>query len=328
VLFRSEITRADGTFAMIVMSNLAFSSRYTSLRQVLSQKFQTRLVSGFAKIPAALFEGVRVRNAIFIGMNFGQALYSAPLQRWIQSFRPHLMTSIRYSQVPKQLDQIEAWPFVTSSKILGVFADSRATLRSYALPRGPELTIKGSDIRWDESHGNMKPLFFQGSAYNRISVSILPPPVEDLEGNFSETSMQKVLWIRDKESRNLIFSLFVSKWMFAWWAMYGDDFHVTQENLLSIPIDISGISSKSKKRLMELSEEVHKEMTKNLKWKKNAGLRIGSWDLSNCGKLMHEIDEIWASELGVPNLVPDINAAYFNTVKTAIDSEPEGSTED
>lgn len=324
----SEITRVDGTFAMIVMSNLAFSSRYTSLRQVLSQKFQTRFVSGFAKIPAALFEGVRVRNAIFIGMNFGQALYSAPLQRWIQSFRPHLMTSIRYSQVPKQLDQIEAWPFVTSSKILKVFADSRSSLRSNALPRGPELTIRGSDIRWDESLGKMKPLFFQGSAYNRISVSILPPPVEDLEGNFSETSMQKVLWIRDEESRNLIFSLFLSKWMFAWWAMYGDDFHVTQENLLSIPIDISRIRSKSKKRLMELSEEVHKEMTKNLKWKKNAGLRIGSWDLSNCGRLLLEIDKIWSFELGVPNLVPDINAAYFNTVKTAIDSEPEGTTED
>ena len=62
-------------------------------------------------------------------------------------------------------------------------------------------------------------------------------------------------------------------------------------------------------------------MTKNLKWKKNAGLNIGNWDLTSSREILHEIDETWASILKVSKLLPKLNYQYFSTVKTAVGTD-------
>jgi hypothetical protein len=59
-------------------------------------------------------------------------------------------------------------------------------------------------------------------------------------------------------------------------------------------------------------------MTKKIKWKANKRLRIGNWDLSDSGDILHEIDLAWANVLGVPKLMPDLQFQYFSTVKTDI----------
>jgi hypothetical protein len=165
-----QITKSDGTYSMIVMSSLVFSSKYKTLRQVLSNKFNTRFVSGFAKIPAALFEGVRVRNTIFLGMNFERKLYSAPMHRWNQEYRPHLMSLIRYHEIVKSADESLLWPFITSKLIADNLCDSKSTLRNFYLSKGPDLHYDNKDIHWDKTLGKMMPLFYKTNAYNRISV--------------------------------------------------------------------------------------------------------------------------------------------------------------
>ena len=316
-----QITKPDGAFAMIVMSNLVFSSRYLKLREVLSNRFATRYISGFAKIPAALFEGVKVRNTIFIGLSGEKALFSAPMYRWVQEFRPNLMQAIRYGRVAETTDKSLTWPFVTSTEISDLFNSLKGSLKDEVLSRGPDITLSKGIPVWDKTLGNMAPLFYQGSAYNRISVSKLPPPVQDAEGDVAETSMQKVMWFKSEETRDLAFTLFVSKWTFAWWAMYGDDFHVTQDNLLSFPLDIKKVSQSDFHKLVELSKQMNESMTKNLKWKKNAGLNIGSWELTSSREILVEIDETWASIFKASKLLPKLNYQYFATVKTAVGAE-------
>lgn len=313
-----DILKSDGAFAMIVMSSLAFSSRYANLRNVLNDRFATRFISSFAKIPAALFDGVKVRNTIFIGMNFEKRLLSSPMYRWIQEFRPHLMSQIRYSEVKSEIEKIETWPFVTSKMLTDFLFEKRGNLRSYVLASGPDFILEGREVKWDNSQGNMAPLFYKATAYNQISVSKIPPPVEDAEGNSAVTSKQKVLWFKSEEFRDLAFTLFLSKWMFVWWASIGDDFDVTQDNLLSFPADFEVVSKSNRDALLKLSAQIHKLMTQDVKWKKNAGLKVGNWNLSSSSDLLKEVDLLWSKILGSENMLTQVNSSFYSTVKTSV----------
>lgn len=323
----SLITRQDGVLTMIVMANLVFSERYLKLREYLSKRFVTRYVSGFTKIPAALFEGARVLNVIFIGMNYQTRLYSAPFRRWIQEYRPHLMQSIKYSKVEDSVDKSLVWPFITSEKIANSLIMGKGDLRSEILGRGIEHKVVDGQASWDKSLGNMAPLFYKAVAYNRISAFIKVPPVEDLEGYSATTSMLKVMWFRDETSRDLALTLFLSKWMFAWWAMYGDDNHVTQENLVTFPIAFGAIAKEDKRRLLSLATRLHQEMTKKVNWKKNAGLKVGSWNMTSSKPILDEIDEVWAKVLGMDSLLAELQYQFYSTVKTASDIEEESSSD-
>ena len=314
----SMLTKHDGVFTMIVMANLVFSERYVKLRDFLSKRFPTRYISGFTKIPAALFEGARVLNVIFIGFNENRELYTSPFHRWIQEFRPHLMSSIRYHKVPTEVDKTLVWPFITSPVLASEMKMGSGTLKGEVLSRGLNYELIEGKVSWDKTLGKMHPLFYKAVAYNKISAFIEPPPVEDSDGNPAQTSMLKVMWFNSEDTRDIALTLFVSRWMFAWWAMYGDDNHVTQENLLSFPINVSDISALDKKTLLSLAKKLHKQMTLNVNWKKNAGLKIGSWDMSSSKELLGEIDKAWAEILKLSSHLEELQYQFFSTVKTDI----------
>jgi hypothetical protein len=137
------------------------------------------------------------------------------------------------------------------------------------------------------------------------------------------------MWFKDEESRDLAFSLFNTKWIFTWWAMYGDDLNVTQDILLSFPVEFEKISATDKKYLLMLSKKLHESMTASVKWKKNAGLKVGSWDVSKSKDLLTELDSVWAKVLGFTSDLSELNFQYFSTVKTATldEEEPDSDIE-
>lgn len=313
----SLITHKDGTFTMIVMANLVFSDKFVTLREFLSKRFSTRYFSGFSRIPAALFDGARVRNAIFIGLNDGQKLYSAPFVRWVQEYRPHLMSTIFYRPVNSAIDKSLTWPFITSLSIAERLPMGSGTLKSLALSKGVEYTLSNGVPTWDTTLGNMAPLFYKTTAYNRLSVFRTVPPVEDLNGNQATTSKLDVIWFKNAEVRDVAFTLFLSKWMFTWWAIYGDDFDLTKGNLLSFPIDFEAIPEGAKVQLLKLAEELNATMTETVNWKKNAGLRVGSWNMTSSAKVLSKIDTLWAEILGTTDLLPELQYQFYSTVKTS-----------
>jgi hypothetical protein len=320
----SLIAHENGTFTMIVMANLVFSERFIKLREFLSKRFSSRYVSGFTRIPAALFDGARVRNVIFIGLNDGQKLYSAPFTRWIQEYRPHLMSTLYYRRVSNSVDKSLIWPFITSQSISERLRMGTGNLKTLTLSRGIEYSLKKGIPYWDKSLGNMAPLFYKTTAYNRLSVFKTVPPVEDLNGNPATTSKLEVIWFKNSEMRDIVFTLFLSKWMFAWWAIYGDDFDLTKGNLLSFPIIYDDISVDNKTKLLKLADELNIKMTESVNWKKNAGLRIGSWNMTSSAEVLKIIDSIWSEILGTSDLMSELQYQFYSTVKTSPDSDDSG----
>jgi hypothetical protein len=317
----SLITNTHGIFAMIVMTNLAFSERFEKLREYLTKRFPQRWLSGYAKRPSLLFDGVQVRNAIFIGTDGDKLLHSAPLRRWVKEYRPHLMSSIRYAKVQNDYDRSASWPFLTSEKIFEAISASSGSLKSYAIPKGPEYELIEGTPKWDKNNGTMSPLFYSGTAYNWISAFKVVPPAIDGNNNPVITSTLSVIWFKDEVTRDIALSLVASKWMFAWWAIYGDDFHVTRENILSFPIDLSKLTEPQRQKLVRLSNTLQAKMLEKIKWQKvtfpdKRVIKVGNYDLSNCQTILSEIDDEWSLILGAEKLKEQLQYQYYSTVKT------------
>jgi DNA relaxase NicK len=127
-------------------------------------------------------------------------------------------------------------------------------------------------------------------------------------------------------SRDIAFTLFVSKWMFAWWAIYGDDFDVTKEILLSFPTDFDAISESNKKKLVVLAEKLQKAMSQKINWQKvtfpnKRVIKVGNWDLTSSRSVIKEIDDVWTEILGAKTLVNHLQYQYYTTVKTSSEAE-------
>jgi len=322
----SLVTSEEGTLAMGVMSNLVFSERYTALRVFLTKQFGLRFISGYAKRPSSLFVGVQVRNTIFVGTRGEKRLYSAPMKRWIKDFRPHLMPNIRYAQVQNKADVSQIWPFVTSSQIMELLANSSGTFKQEVIARGPDYELDNGNPIWDKNLSNASPLFYMGTAYNWISSFKIAPPAEDGQGKPVVSSTLSVIWFKNEEIRDIAFTLFVSKWMFAWWCIYGDDFHVTKETLSSFPIDFSIISREKKKRLISLSEELQTKMMQKVRWQQvtfpdKRVIKVGNWDLGACKQALDNIDETWTEILSATSLKEELRFQYFSSVKTVQDED-------
>jgi hypothetical protein len=316
----SLIAHKDSVFAMIVMSNLVFSDRFTKLRQFLVKRFESIWVSGYAKRPSLLFDGVQVRNAIFIGACGKKQIYSAPMRRWTKEFRPHLMSTIRYSPFYVRHEE-QSWQFVTSPLISEILNSANHNLRDNILTKGPELEIVDGQPKWDKSLGNMSPLFFVSNAYNWISSYKQVPPSLDGDGNPVITTALNWIWFKDEETRDLAFTLFVSKWMFVWWAMNGDDFNVTRENLISFPCSLQDIPPRLKQRLKSLAKSLDLQMTSKVKYQKvtfpdKRVIKVGNWDLSTCRSLLLEIDDLWSEVLSAAHIKDELLFQYHSTVKT------------
>ena len=139
------------------------------------------------------------------------------------------------------------------------------------------------------------------------------------------TSTLSLIWFKTQELRDIALTLVASKWMFSWWSIYGDDFHVTRENILSFPVDIETIVKKDRILLVELSNQFQAQMSKKIKWQKvtfpdKRVIRVGNYDLSECQKILTEIDGVWSRILGAKELGKELEFQYFSTVKTTTDS--------
>ncbi len=324
----SLICNEKAAFAMIVMLNLVFGSRYKNLRIFLTKRFGSRWISGFGNRPAMLFEGVEVRNTIFIGFPGERKLLSAPMQRWVTDFRPNLMPNIRYSLLPEKFDHPDIWPFVTSLEIFETLMNNKGQLIESISSTGPAYTIVKGIPKWDLKQGKMAPLFYNSNARYWISSFKQVAPTLDEDENTVYSTALRVIWFKDSDLRDIAFTLLVSKWMFIWWTIFGDDFNVTQEILYNFPFSLEKLSLKHKKQLLELSEELNKTMITKIKWQKvtipnKRSLKVGNWDISNCKQIITQIDKIWTEVLGASKFEDELLFQYYSSYKVTTELENE-----
>ncbi len=107
--------------------------------------------------------------------------------------------------------------------------------------------------------------------------------------------------------------------MFSFWCMIGDDFDVTRWMFADLPVDLASLSSENQRCLLRLVDPLQELMEDNISFKRNAGKRVGNFNLAKCRSITDRSDAIFAEHLGLTNVWSDIELLYAQVVKTDFD---------
>jgi hypothetical protein len=101
-----------------------------------------------------------------------------------------------------------------------------------------------------------------------------------------------------------------------WWAIVGDDFHVTLSNFATIPFPVEKVATVGDKQSEASRAALEAAMQTNLVFKLNAGKRIGNYNLAKCRDTSDKSDLVWRDALCLQHVWSEVDLAYAQLVKT------------
>ncbi len=268
----TEILSKEGRHGFIVMHNLAFSRNFKDVRDLICTKTKASWFSFYSRIPSGLFSGdVRVRNCIYITASSGVGLYTSHLQRWFTEQRDYLLSRLEYAKFTRK----DVIPMLSSSELQAVFEKQQGC---------PIAVKQGTNI------------FYKKVAYNSLSVTPVPPPVYDESDCLIESSGIGIITVDSKySSAFLLFSC--GKISMCRWLTYGDDFHLTDKDLIGYTFPFTHLSDSELKELNTLMAEFKKALPNTLQFKLNAGLRVGTFNTRKLWDITDKSDNIFLKHL-------------------------------
>jgi hypothetical protein len=135
-------------------------------------------------------------------------------------------------------------------------------------------------------------LYYKKVAYNFLSVSVVEPPAFDKSNTpVPQTKLGSIKI--DKNYYKYVALLLCGKYYITKWLTYGDDFDLTEKDLLSYTYPFDKISYQDKLRLEELYELLVSCMPQTVQFKLNAGINVGTFNTSALWNITDESDMIF-----------------------------------
>jgi hypothetical protein len=305
ILERSaELLRPGGRTGMIVPLSLAFSEDFAACRRLLFSTYSANWFTSFGRIPSALFAfDIRVRNTIHLGHKEQgpRRQYTTRLHRWFDRARPHLFALLDYGEF-----QPDCWgdriPKL-GGPLLAAFAkrmQETPVRLGHLFARGP----------------TPHRLYFKKTAYNWLTFCRQLPPCFDAHGRRGPQTQFDCLYFHEAWQRDAALLLLNGKWAFAFWCAVGDDFHVTRWTLADFPIGLNDVRSQQRRQVGHLARRLERAMAQALAFKRNAGKRVGTFNLARCRHITDQSDRVFAKVMGLEALWPEVELLYAQTVKT------------
>ena len=267
-----QLLNEKGYHGFIVMHNLAFSRNFCDVRNQLLHKNGSQWYSFYSRIPGGLFSGdVRVRNCIYIVSPNGKLKYTSRLHRWFTEQRDVLFTtSIEYNCFLFST----VIPMLHSEKMQEVYENTR-----------------GKHLSLYEDRNGMR-IFYKKVAYNFLSVSSVEPPAYDKKNHpVAQTKLGS--FTIDRNYYKYVLLLLCGKFYISKWLTYGDDFDLTEKDLLSFTYPFDKINNEDRKQLVTLYERLVSNMPQTVQFKLNAGINVGTFNTSALWDITDESDMIF-----------------------------------
>jgi hypothetical protein len=296
---------------MIVPLSLGFSDDFAACRRLLFNSYDTNWFASFARIPAALFAGdVRVRNTIHLGHK-GDApgrQYTTRLYRWFEEARPHLFPTLHYAPFTP-----ERW----RGRVPKIDSPALMEALEKRLVRQPARLGDGLSPK-----PTRHVLHVKKTAYNWLTFCRRLPPCYDADGRPVAHTQFDTLFFPDAATRDLALLFLNGKWCYLFWSAVGDDFHVARWTFADFPIDLARLPASAIRRLRPLARELERAMQRVVVFKRNAGRRVGSYNLARCRHVTDRSDRIFAKCLGLADVWNDVELHYRQIVKTEFATSP------
>ena len=306
VLERSQmLLRSSGRTGMIVPLSLGFSAQFAQCRQMLLAGYSHNWFASFGRIPSALFSfDVRVRNTIQLALKSSEppTAYTSRLHRWFDAARPALFEGLAYAEFQPHLWRGRV-PKIGSSVLLDgmerLLGDTGAT----------------ADAATSKS-ATKHVLHFKQTAYNWLNFCRVLPPCFDADGTPTPQTKFGRLYFPTLQASKLAMSLANGKLVFCFWAAVGDDFDVTAWNFADFPIDLDALPSKTRQALLRQATRLEAAMPDAVQFKRNAGKRVGNYNLARCRSVTDVSDRLFLDALDAGHLWDEIELYYAQTVRT------------
>ena len=181
------------------------------------------------------------------------------------------------------------WPFIDDIDIQEAFEKLVNTNKQLSL----FLVKNGND--------KLPSLWYKNNAQYMIGIAQTSPPRVNSKEEFVSYSYDKRLFFKTKNHRDLSQLIMSGRWGYLWWLIYGDEFSVPKKRVInSFPAGIDHLEGSTQVScLLSLATELQKELPKHLKWKANAGLKVGRFDLRECRYITDEADRLLAEAWGL-----------------------------
>lgn len=160
-------------------------------------------------------------------------------------------------------------------------------------------------------------LHFKQTAYNWLTFCVDQPPAYASDGDIVSQTMYGTVKFSDQEKRNLSLLLANGKFMFVWWIVIGDDFHLTQNGFASAPFGPGQLTSRQQRKILSLLPELESAMTENLVFKLNAGKNIGNYNLARCRHVTDKADRMCLEAVGLSDLWEEVELEHAWVVRTS-----------
>ena len=306
VLERAKtLLRAGGRTGMIVPLSLGFSREFDQCRRLLFAGYSHNWFSSFGRIPSALFSfDVRVRNTIQLALKSSSpsVAYTTRLHRWFADARGSLFEDLRYAEFQPSLWHHRI-PKIGSLALLSGFEQ---------LLRSNKMTVKANLSKPPTKHV----LHFKKTAYNWLNFCRTLPPCFDGHGRAIQHTNFGLLYFDNAQMCKLAMALANGKLLFCFWAVVGDDFNVTASNFSDFPFDLSALPRETRQTLLSAIPRLEKAMSKAVQFKRNAGKRVGNYNLARCRSITDTSDRLFLNALGVGQLWDEFELYYTQTVRT------------
>jgi hypothetical protein len=301
----AQLLRPGGRSGMIVPLSLAFSGDFAACRQMVLNTYDCNWFASFGRIPAALFAfDIRVRNVIHLGRKGDakpQVTFGTRLHRWFEQARPQLFPLLAYAPFDPA-----AWdgrvPKLGSARLTAAL---QARLRRPS--RLGDSLVTSPTPHW---------LHYKQTAYNWLTFCRRLPPCYDARGRPLPQTQFDTLYFRTAWQRDAAMLLLNGKWAFAFWIAVGDDFHVARWMIADFPMSLEEIPLQSRKWLGILARRLERAMQRATAFKRNAGKRVGTYNLARCRAITDQSDRLFAVMLGLEDAWPDVELLCAQVVKT------------
>jgi len=297
-----------GKFSFIVMHSLAFSWHFTEVREKLQNEAADLWFSFFARIPAGLFSGdVRVRNCIFLlhrTKNQTKTTCTTRIHRWKAEERPWLIPSLQYAKF-------------TFSDVIPMFNDETEA-KFFE-------NLDGELVQTKFAKHSKHKLYFKQNAYNWICIATSSPPSFSTSNKPIPQTQIADIALRDEETQRILLLLFAGKLFFAYWLVYGDEFHTTQDLFQSFSFPFTKVSPPDLSQLLNLSKDFESELPRTVQFKLNAGKRVGTYNTAKLWHLTDQSDAIFLKYLTKEpkRVFENIQRHVDETIKTVSESTDE-----
>ncbi len=297
----------------IVMHNLAFSNSYKQVREFIYENMNNSWFSFFARIPAGLFSGdVRVRNCIyFIEKNSNLKVkkqFTTRIHRWFSETRSNLIDKIAFTEFQKQ----EIIPMFNDSILAAFYNKAGMSLKKYIV------------------NSSKHKLYFKQSAYNWIAISKELAPCYNEGGKEIEQTQVKEICFTEEWIADTLLLFFNGKICFSHWLSFGDEFHITKDDLLSMVVPLNQLSTEDKESLLTLSKKFQNELPNTIQYKLNACKKVGTYNTSLLWNMTDISDLIFLKYMcnNSAQVVDAIDQHVFSTVLTINNEEDENDEGD